>query len=117
MMNLRTYCLIILFCAATVIASPAQSVFFMSLLSFDYTNGANPASSLTQYSDRNFYGTTDWGVLLRIKQSSALGSGSWGIAAARMPHSWSPSKKSLYWQLLNFMEARRVLQSKVPVTT
>lgn len=47
-----------LFCVATVIASPAQSVFFTTLASFDGPNGDLPYSSLIQATDGNFYGTT-----------------------------------------------------------
>src|SRR5271166_1837884 len=48
-----------IFCAATAIASPAQTL--TTLVSFDGTNGAGPQSYLIQGSDGNFYGTTMYG--------------------------------------------------------
>jgi uncharacterized repeat protein (TIGR03803 family) len=50
-----------LFCVATVIASPAQSVFFTTLASFNGTDGSEAESGLLQASDGNFYGTTYYG--------------------------------------------------------
>lgn len=50
---------IFLLCAATAIASPAQT--FKTLVSFNGTEGANPAYSLLQGSDGNVYGTTEYG--------------------------------------------------------
>ena len=50
------------FCAATAIASPAQNTVFMSLASFNGTNGTNPGYvSLVRGNDGNFYGTTLFG--------------------------------------------------------
>ena len=51
-------CIIVLFCFAAVIAAPAQSVFFTTLVSFDGANGGDAYSSLIQATDGNFYGTT-----------------------------------------------------------
>jgi uncharacterized repeat protein (TIGR03803 family) len=53
---------ILLFCLAAVIVSPAQSVVFTTLASFDGSNGAQPfLMTLVQGSDGNFYGTTHSG--------------------------------------------------------
>jgi uncharacterized repeat protein (TIGR03803 family) len=53
-------CIVFVFCAATVIASPAQS--FHTLVNFDGTNGASPdLMSLVQGTDGRFYGTTIYG--------------------------------------------------------
>ena len=63
MTKLRTYCIVCLFSAAAVIASPAQNVFFTSLASFDGTNGAGPGyyMSLAQGSNGGIYGTAAYG--------------------------------------------------------
>ncbi len=45
-----------MFCAATAIASPAQTL--KTLVSFNGTDGASPTSIPIQGSDGNFYGTT-----------------------------------------------------------
>jgi len=45
-----------MFCAALAIASPAQT--FTTLVDFNGANGAYPAASLVQGTDKNFYGTT-----------------------------------------------------------
>ena len=52
----KMICAVFVFCAATAIASLAQT--FTTLVSFDGTNGANPDSSLIQGTDGSFYGTT-----------------------------------------------------------
>jgi uncharacterized repeat protein (TIGR03803 family) len=49
-------CAVCLFCAATAIASPAQT--FTTLVDFGGTNGDQPMASLVQGTDGNFYGTT-----------------------------------------------------------
>jgi uncharacterized repeat protein (TIGR03803 family) len=53
--------IIVLFCFAALIASPAQSIFFTTLVSFDGQNGDEPYSSLIQATDGTLYGTTIWG--------------------------------------------------------
>ena len=53
-------CIIAVFCAATVVASPAQT--FTRLTEFDATDGAHPLyGALLQGTDGNFYGTTSFG--------------------------------------------------------
>jgi uncharacterized repeat protein (TIGR03803 family) len=46
-------------CLLAAIAAPAQT--FTLLLSFDFSDGANPASALLQATDGNLYGTTQSG--------------------------------------------------------
>ncbi len=58
MAKVGTCCIICLFCAAAVIAAPAQSVYFTTLMSFNGANGADPSGTLIQANDGNFYGTT-----------------------------------------------------------
>jgi len=53
--------LIFLFFAVTVIAAPAQSAFFTTLVSFDGPNGNFPWAPVIQATDGSFYGTTRWG--------------------------------------------------------
>lgn len=69
-----------MFCAATAIASPAQTL--KTLVSFNGTDGASPTSTPIQGSDGNFYGTTQkggyycspegCGTVFRITTSGAL---------------------------------------------
>jgi uncharacterized repeat protein (TIGR03803 family) len=58
----RIICVVLVFCGATVIKSPAQAPIPTTLLSFDYTDGANPYYvSLIQGTNGNLYGTTGGG--------------------------------------------------------
>ena len=72
----KIVCIVFVFCAAGVIASPAQTL--TTLVNFDWANGANPQSSLTQGTDGNFYGTTQnggaytRGTVFKITPSGAL---------------------------------------------
>jgi len=50
---------LLLFCWATAIGAPAQTL--TTLASFNGTNGSEPISALVQGSDGNFYGTTIYG--------------------------------------------------------
>ena len=52
-------CITFVFCAATAIASRAQS--FTTLVNFDQTDGADSVASLIQGTDGDFYGTTKFG--------------------------------------------------------
>jgi uncharacterized repeat protein (TIGR03803 family) len=55
--SFETVCVIILFCLASLTASPAQT--FKTVLSFDGSDGAGPSNAtLIQGVDGNFYGTT-----------------------------------------------------------
>jgi uncharacterized repeat protein (TIGR03803 family) len=68
--------ILILFCAATVIVSPAQTL--TTLTSFNGTNGADVQSGLVRNSDGNFYGTTfsggtnDEGTVYKITPGGTL---------------------------------------------
>ncbi len=72
----RMVCILFVFCAATVIALPAQTVTILA--SFTGANGANPQSSLVRGTDGNFYGTTyagganDLGTVFKITPSGTL---------------------------------------------
>jgi uncharacterized repeat protein (TIGR03803 family) len=71
----RAY-VVVLLCAATAIASPAQT--FTTLHSFDGTDGSNPVGALVQATDGNLYGTTSGGganadgTVFRITPSGTL---------------------------------------------
>ncbi len=70
------FCIVLVFCAAAVIASPAQIL--TTLVSFDGTNGKDPESSLVQANDGNFYGTTvsggasNRGTVFKVTPSGTL---------------------------------------------
>jgi uncharacterized repeat protein (TIGR03803 family) len=53
---LRMICVVLIFCIAGAIASPAQ--IFSILGNFDFPNGSGPNVELIQGTDGNFYGTT-----------------------------------------------------------
>jgi uncharacterized repeat protein (TIGR03803 family) len=61
---------------ATPIAAPAQT--FVTLHSFDNTDGANPSDELIQGTDGSLYGTTafggayGYGTIFKISPSGAL---------------------------------------------
>lgn len=55
----KTIFLSCVFCAATAIASRAQTL--TTLVNFDYANGWEPMGTLIQGTDGNFYGTTYFG--------------------------------------------------------
>ena len=55
----KTILLLCVFCAVGAIGSPADT--FKTLLSFNGTNGAEPATVLVQGTDGNFYGMTGAG--------------------------------------------------------
>jgi uncharacterized repeat protein (TIGR03803 family) len=54
----KIVCIVALFCIATVVASPAQTV--TTVFTFNGTDGIQP-SPLVQSADGNFYGTNDAG--------------------------------------------------------
>jgi len=72
----KRVCIVCVFCAAAVIASPAQIL--TTLHSFDNTDGAYPFAGLFQASDGNFYGTTyngganNEGTVFKITPSGTL---------------------------------------------
>ncbi|MFZ0311774.1 MAG: choice-of-anchor tandem repeat GloVer-containing protein [Candidatus Korobacteraceae bacterium] len=55
----NTVCIVVVFCAATAIISPAQML--TTLAAFAGSNGADPKSTLIQGIDGNIYGTTSQG--------------------------------------------------------
>ena len=73
----KRICFVILLCAATAVASSAQT--FTNLVSFNGTDGANPYyMSLVQGTDGNFYGTTsigganNYGTVFKVTSAGAL---------------------------------------------
>ncbi len=77
----RTACIVFVFCAVTVIASPAQTL--TTLYSFcsqrSCADGRAPYAGVIQASDGNFYGTTagggvhgDFGTVFKITPSGTL---------------------------------------------
>ena len=56
---MRSVCFVLVFCIAAVMVSSAQT--FMSVASFDYTNGSAPSNPLVQATNGNLYGTTNQG--------------------------------------------------------
>ena len=59
---LKMVCIVLLFCTAAAMVSPAQSVVVSTLANFDGTNGRFPRGvSLVHGIDGNFYGTTESG--------------------------------------------------------
>jgi uncharacterized repeat protein (TIGR03803 family) len=68
--------IILLLCAATAIAAPAQT--FTSLHSFNNTDGGSPTAALIEGNDGNIYGTTTGGgssgqgTVFKIDQAGAL---------------------------------------------
>jgi uncharacterized repeat protein (TIGR03803 family) len=56
----RRMCALLVLCCAIVVVSPAQT--FTPLVSFNETNGADPAAPLVQGLDGNLYGTTSTGT-------------------------------------------------------
>jgi len=71
-------CIVVLFCAAAVIAAPAQGPFFTTLHVFDEADGSYPTGTLVQASDGNLYGTTfqegayGYGTVFKITPSGTL---------------------------------------------
>ena len=56
---MRSVCFVLVFCIAAVMVSSAQT--FMSVASFDFTNGSAPSNPLVQATNGNLYGTTNQG--------------------------------------------------------
>jgi len=86
-------CLVVAFCIATAIASPAQT--FTTLFNFSGRNGWSPYSSLTQGVDGNFYGTTYQGGSYYNLQAGDYGYGTvYRITPAgrqKVIHSFGPA--------------------------
>ncbi len=53
--------MVCLFCAAAAIATPAQGIYFTTLVNFNGRNGGGTSAAMIQASDGNFYGTSGGG--------------------------------------------------------
>ncbi len=75
---LQTICMVLAFCAATAIASPAQILTTLHSFAGQPTDGAYPYAVLIQATDGNFYGTTgngganSSGTVFRLTPAGAL---------------------------------------------
>lgn len=93
--GLNKACAVLLVCAATASASPAQSL--NTLANFDGTNGRNPDyMSLVQGTDGNFYGTTanggsnDRGTVFTVSPTGTLTTLYSFCAQLNCTDGWSP---------------------------
>ena len=56
--SLKLLCVVLLFCAATAVGSPAQTLTTLHAFAGYPNDGSAPSAGLVQASDGNFYGTT-----------------------------------------------------------